>query len=193
MSESTGTITVTNGSASVTGSGTLFATNFVGANDILVVDGAMYVVKSVTSDTALTLTQPYAGTTASGKSYDIVHLTGETVITLLARKTTELVEKYGDVANAVQTVPGAGAIPQADEDGKIADGWVNLPQASTATPLQAADTGSAGTSAQYARGDHVHPRGPRVFVFTDGETDTEIQAATLAGDLIIRKVTVSDE
>ena len=64
---------------------------------------------------------------------------------------------------------------------------------STAVPLPAADTGSAGTSAQYARGDHVHPRGPRVFVFTEGETDTEIQAATLAGDLIIRKVTVSDE
>lgn len=61
---------------------------------------------------------------------------------------------------------------------------------STATPLPAADTGSAGTSASCARGDHVHPRGPRVFVFTNGETDTEIQAATLAGDLIIRKVNV---
>lgn len=192
MSESTGTITVTNGSASVTGSGTLFATNFVGANDILVVGGAMYVVKSVTSDTALTLTQPYAGTTASGKSYDIVHLTGETVITLLARKTTELVEKYGDVANAVQTVPGAGAIPQADEDGKIADGWVNLPQASTATPQTSADTGSPGTSAQYARGDHVHPRRPELKVYVDGESDSTIIAATKEGDIIIREVTVSE-
>ena len=64
---------------------------------------------------------------------------------------------------------------------------------STATPLQAADAGSPGTSAQYARGDHVHPRGPRVFVFMEGESDTTIQAATLAGDMIIRKVTVSDE
>lgn len=192
MSKSTGTITVTNGSASVTGSGTLFATNFVGANDILVVDGAMYVVKSVTSDTALTLTQPYAGTTASGKSYDIVHLTGETVITLLARKTTELVEKYGDVANAVQTVPGAGAIPQADEDGKIADGWVNLPQASTATPQTSADAGSAGTSAQYARGDHVHPRRPELKVYVDGESDSTIIAATKEGDLVIRMVSVDE-
>ena len=35
MPESTGTITLTNGSAAVTGSGTLFADNFVGANDVL--------------------------------------------------------------------------------------------------------------------------------------------------------------
>ena len=90
------------------------------------------------------------------------------------------------------TTPEASKIPQAGSDGKIADGWVNLPQASTATPQQAADAGSAGTSASYARGDHVHPRGPRVFVFAGGETDETIQAATLEGDLIIRKVSVDE-
>ena len=162
MSESTGTITVTNGSASVTGSGTLFATNFVSANDILVVDGAMYVVKSVTSDTALTLTQSYAGETASGKSYDIVHLTGEDIVNLLARKVTELVEKYGLTVNSITDTPGAGKIPQADDNGKLADGWLS------AAALQ------------------------EVKVYVDGESDSTIIAATKEGDITIREVTVSE-
>ena len=68
----------------------------------------------------------------------------------------------------------------------------SIPGASTASPLPAADAGSAGTSASYARGDHVHPRGPRVFVFMEGESDTTIQSATLAGDIIIRKVSVDE-
>ena len=63
---------------------------------------------------------------------------------------------------------------------------------STATPLQAADTGSAGTSAQYARGDHVHPRRPEVKVYVDGESDSTIIAATKEGDLVIRMVSVDE-
>ena len=63
---------------------------------------------------------------------------------------------------------------------------------STATPLQAADAGSAGTSAQYARGDHVHPRRPELKAYVDGESDSTIIAATKEGDIIIREVTVSE-
>ena len=193
MPETTGTITVTNGSTAVTGSGTLFADKFVGTNDALVVDGEIYIVKSVSSNTALTLLTPYTGTSGSGKSYVIVHLTGEDVINLLARKTTELVEKYGLIANSVTETPGAGGIPQADSTGKLADGWINFPEPpapSDSTPLTAANDGSAGTSAQYARGDHVHPRGPEVKVYINDESDETILAATKAGDIIIRKVTV---
>lgn len=136
MSESTGTITVTNGSATVTGTGTLFATNFCGANDILIVSGAMYVIESVTSDTSLTLTQPYTGETASGKTYDIVHLTGEDVVNLLARKVTELIEKYGLTVNSITDTPGASKIPQSDSSGKLARGWLPL--------FTAASSGAAG-------------------------------------------------
>lgn len=124
MPESTGTITLTNGSASVTGSGTLFADNFVGANDVLIVDGLMYVIASVTSNTALTLTRPYTGTTASGKQYDIVHLTGEDALNELARQVAALVNKYGLTVNSITDTPGASKIPKADANGKIASGWL---------------------------------------------------------------------
>lgn len=124
MSESTGTITVTNGSASVTGSGTLFATNFCGPDDLLIVDGLNYVIKSVTSDTALTLTRPYTGTTASGKTYEIIRTTGEKALNELAQKVAELVNKYGTTVNSITDTPGAGKIPQAGSDGKLARNWL---------------------------------------------------------------------
>lgn len=90
------------------------------------------------------------------------------------------------------TTPEAGKVPQAGSDGKIADGWVNLPQASTAIPLPSSDAGSSGTATAYARGDHVHPRRPEVKVYVDGESDSTIIAATKEGDIIIREVTVSE-
>ena len=68
----TGTVSVTNGSATVTGSGTLFSAN-VAAGDLFTIvgDNAWYEVASVSSNTSLTLSANYAGTTGSGKSYAI--------------------------------------------------------------------------------------------------------------------------
>jgi len=68
----TGTVSVTNGSATVTGSGTLFSAN-VAAGDLFTIvgDNAWYEVASVASNTSLTLSANYAGTTGSGKSYAI--------------------------------------------------------------------------------------------------------------------------
>ena len=162
MPETTGTITVTNGSTEVTGSGTLFADNFVGADDVLIVDGLMYIVASVTSNTSLTLTRPYTGTTASGKTYDIVHLTGEEALNELARQVAALVNKYGLTVNSITDTPGASKIPKAGADGKLADSWISD------AALQ------------------------EVKVYVDVEADDTIIAATKAGDIIIRKVTVSE-
>lgn len=162
MPESTGTITLTNGSTAVTGSGTLFADNFVGADDVLIVDGLMYIVASVTSNTSLTLTRPYTGTTASGKQYDIVHLTGEEALNELARQVAALVNKYGLTVNSITDTPGASKIPKAGADGKLADSWISD------AALQ------------------------EVKIYVDGETDSTIQAATKEGDIIIRRVTVSE-
>jgi len=69
---STGTATVTNGSATVTGSGTLWLANVSAADSFTIAgDGVMYDVASVDSDTQVTLSAPYAGTTASGAVYAI--------------------------------------------------------------------------------------------------------------------------
>jgi len=60
-----GTISVTNGSAAVTGTGTAFTTQLA-ANSIISISGVTYTVATITNDTTLTLTANYSGATASG-------------------------------------------------------------------------------------------------------------------------------
>jgi|Deesub1362A_J573_1020465.scaffolds.fasta_scaffold00761_35 hypothetical protein len=63
----TGTLTFTNGSATVTGTGTAFTTEVAADYWIqLDADGVLYQVKSVESDTSLTLKRLYAETGGSG-------------------------------------------------------------------------------------------------------------------------------
>lgn len=67
-----GTVSVTNGSSIVTGSGTAFLANVAVADAFLVSgDAVYYTVASVQSATQLTLSANYGGTTGSGKSYQV--------------------------------------------------------------------------------------------------------------------------
>jgi hypothetical protein len=69
---STGLSSVTNGSPTVTGTNTLWLANVTAGDSFTVAgDGVMYDVGSVDSDTQVTLSAPYAGTTASGVVYAI--------------------------------------------------------------------------------------------------------------------------
>lgn len=73
----TGTVSVTNASATVTGSSTAWRTRGIyGAGSPLGnwfkgPDGAWYNIVSVASDTSLTLSTPYGGSTAAGQAYTI--------------------------------------------------------------------------------------------------------------------------
>jgi hypothetical protein len=66
------TVSVTNGSATVTGNGTEW-TQLVQSGDGFTVksDGVLYDVASVTSDTELQLSAPYQGTTNASAQYTI--------------------------------------------------------------------------------------------------------------------------
>ena len=61
----TGTLSLTNGSTSVTGSGTQFRPA-AQAGDMLTVGGAIHEIASVNSDTSITLATAFTGTTATG-------------------------------------------------------------------------------------------------------------------------------
>ena len=68
----TGTASVTNGSPTVTGTNTLWLANVTAGDSFTIAStGVMYNVASVDSDTQITLSAPYAGTTASGVVYAI--------------------------------------------------------------------------------------------------------------------------
>lgn len=64
---STGTIDVTNGSTTVTGTSTAWGTELVGMS--MLIDGSWNTVLSVNSATSITLASPYSGPTQSGQSY----------------------------------------------------------------------------------------------------------------------------
>ena len=60
-----GTATVTNGSAAVTGTGTVFSSQLK-PGDFIVIRGQSYRVQNITSDTAMIITPEYRGATISG-------------------------------------------------------------------------------------------------------------------------------
>jgi hypothetical protein len=72
----TGTVSVTNGSATVTGSGTAWSAAVNIGDAFYGPDDKIYEVQSVGSNTSITLADNYEGTTASGQSYKIVPTQG---------------------------------------------------------------------------------------------------------------------
>lgn len=125
MPISNGTIAVTNGSKSITGTNTTFADSCVEADDLLIIGGLTYFVDSVTSNTALTITRAYDGTTAATKSYEI----NKNSLDSFSQQLSDFFLKYGTICNSVSESAGANKIPKADSNGKIAAGYL------TATPF----------------------------------------------------------
>lgn len=74
--ESTGTVTVTNNSNTVTGVGTLFASASRLGDAFIAPDGGLYEIDNVVSNTVISITPAYKGTTASNVSYKIAPIRG---------------------------------------------------------------------------------------------------------------------
>ena len=68
---STGTVTVTNGDATVTGAGGAAWTDAMDGGLFVSADGVQYVISSVTSGTTLELTAVYGGGTLGGQTYNM--------------------------------------------------------------------------------------------------------------------------
>ena len=101
----TGTATVTNNSPTVTGTNTLWLANVTAGDSFTVAgDGVMYDVASVDSDTQVTLSVPYAGTTASGAVYAIG--TGFTVPDSFPEMSQGDIETATIFTRAMRTIQG---------------------------------------------------------------------------------------
>ena len=105
-----GTVTVTNGSTAVTATQGL---NGIAAGDELIVNGLAYNVASVTSDTALTLSRAFTGTTASGQTATYDHSPKEgSYYTVTANGTNSLtVNLNGDSLGTVAAGTTVTLIP----------------------------------------------------------------------------------
>ena len=107
----TGTIAVTNGSTTVTGTGTDFIDAVPIGSGLVGPDGRVYDVVSRASASTLTLGSPYLGSTASGQAYAVFP----------TRDLGTLPDQLQAVISAMQaTIDGAGA-------GKFGDGTAATP------------------------------------------------------------------
>lgn len=107
-----GTISLTNGSAAVTGAGTAWILNASVGEALLAPDGKLYEISAIASDTSITLATAYLGATQAGQAYVLVPT--QSYIRDLAAQAAALVNTYSSIAN------NAGA-------GRFGDGTVAAP------------------------------------------------------------------
>lgn len=117
----TGTVSVTNSSATVTGSGTLWVANVKPGDMFIGPDLVPREILSVVSNTSLTLADNYTGTTSSGASYSIAPTQG--YVRDLAAAAQALVTSFSDVATYAGngrflngTVSAPGVASRSDTD-----------------------------------------------------------------------------
>ncbi|WP_380177850.1 tail fiber domain-containing protein [Kalamiella sp. sgz302252] len=122
-----GTIALTNGSATVTGTGTSFTTEFkVGDFLGVIVGGVPYtlIVSAIASDTSLTIVANFTGPTASGLAWNAVPATLQTAITQQAMNDMSKVLRgmIQEKANWQQVYSGTGTITVKLPDGSTYSG-----------------------------------------------------------------------
>lgn len=72
----TGTAVFTNGNATVTGTGTAWIANASVGEGLIAPDGRIYEITAIASDTSLTISPAYLGSTASGQAYAVAPIRG---------------------------------------------------------------------------------------------------------------------
>ncbi len=106
-----------------------------------------------------------------------------------AQNVSDTLAGYVSDANSAKIAAANSAAAAADSAQEAANSVASL-TFSTTIPAAESEAGAPGSVNQIPRADHSHPRGPKTAVFVNGETDAAILAATKAGDIIIRKVSV---
>lgn len=108
----TGTAAFTNGNATVTGTGTAWIENASVGEGLVAPDGRIYEITAIASNTSLTISPAYLGSTASGQAYAIAPIRGR--IAQLLSETSSLLASFAGVRDGI----GSGLFP---------DGTVSLP------------------------------------------------------------------
>jgi hypothetical protein len=93
----TGTVSVTNGSTAVTGSGTNFIAGAQIGEAFYGPDGRLYEIQAIVSATSLTLADSYLGSTQTGQAYKIVPT--QSLVATLASQVSELITDFQSVAD----------------------------------------------------------------------------------------------
>lgn len=104
----TGTAAFTNGNATVTGTGTAWIANASIGEGLIGPDGRTYEITDIASNTSLTISPPYLGSTASAQAYAIAPLRGR--IADLIAEASSLLSSFATVRDGI----GAGLFPDGE-------------------------------------------------------------------------------
>ena len=191
---STGTVSINNGSATVTGSGTLFLTNVnTGDSFTIASTGVVYDVASVDSDTQITLSVNYAGVTASGVVYAIG--TGFTVPDSFPEMSQGDIETATIFTRAMRKIQGKFSGIVSDIGGKAAiagqtfTGDIEAPKITASTGiLFGTDTAAANTLDDYEEG--IFTPGFTFGVSFDGTFSSQVGVYTKIGNVVTVSLTI---
>ena len=173
-----GTATFTNGSRAVIGSGTAWSTNVRAGDEIIGPDSISREVETVTSDTALTMVEPYTGATAAGAAYKVKPIQGWNRD--VAAQLAALINDYGSVEAALTVLAGnlgLGKSPNAsaklDVAGQV---WVDAPSGDATLRLLASGAEKGKLAVTSAGRVYVESNGAEVMTWLNGNVGVGMAA-----------------
>ncbi len=107
----TGTVSVTNGSTTVTGTGTDFAANSRVGDAFIGPDGVLREVTNVASATVLSIFPAYSGATAAGAAYTLAPIQG--YVKQLADQARQIIQQWGTTLAGLGAVSTESVVPVA--------------------------------------------------------------------------------
>jgi hypothetical protein len=172
-----GTVAVTNGSKTVTGTGTVWAANVQAGDAFIGPDGAYNEIDLVNSNTSITLVENYAGTTvASGGAYKIIPTQGR--VRDLAAQVAQLIVDYGEVESALTVDSGRvglGKTPNAsaklDVAGQV---WVDAPSGDATLRMLTSGTEKGKLAVTSAGRAYIESNGAEVMTWLNGNVGVGI-------------------
>ncbi|MBV7571792.1 hypothetical protein KW846_03680 [Pseudomonas sp. PDM32] len=135
-----GTVTVTNGSTTVTGVSTDFAANARVGDAFIGPNGALHEVTNIASATVLAIYPPYAGVTVGGAGYTVAPVQG--YVKQLADQARDILQQWGTTLAGLGSVSTENIVPVA----KGGTGGTTQATARNGLGLGSASTLAAGSA-----------------------------------------------